>query len=179
MRTVAILCAAKKSVYHGMPGLEVFDEDRDARTFHGGMPVVAHPPCRSWSAKCRHQAKPEPGEQELGLWCADRVRECGGILEQPAHSHLWEATALPFLGSPESPLSFSLVVWQAWWGYTMRKATWLYFRGIPQKEIVIPFRLHPRGGDRRAEQAMSKRQRSATLPAFAEWLVDLARKVTL
>lgn len=158
-----------------MPGLEVYDIKRDARTFPGGMPVVAHPPCRSWSAKCRHQAKPEPGEQMLGLWCAAQVRLHGGILEQPAHSHLWKAAGLPAPGDPETSTSYTLQTWQAWFGYPMKKATWLYFCGIDRDKVEIPFRLHPPGNDRRREQVMSKRQRSETIPAFAEWLVALAR----
>lgn len=37
--------------------------------------------------------------KELGLWCAEQVRKWGGILEQPAHSRLWEAAGLPRPGS--------------------------------------------------------------------------------
>ena len=40
MITVAVLCAARNSVYHGMAGVEVYDSDRDAKTFLGGMPVM-------------------------------------------------------------------------------------------------------------------------------------------
>ena len=64
---IAVLCVQKNNHYRGMEGVEVYDKQRDARTFPGGMPVVAHPPCRAWSAFCRHQAKPEPGEKALGL----------------------------------------------------------------------------------------------------------------
>lgn len=179
LRTVSILCAAPRSVYHGLPGLEVYDRLRDARTFLGNTPIVAHPPCRGWSAKCRHQAKPEPGEMELGLWCADKLRECGGVLEQPAWSHLFVAAGLPWPGDKtDSDGVFTFEVWQAWFGYPMKKATWLAFCHIPRELIEIPFRLHPRGGDRRTEQRMSHLQRSATPLAFAEWLVDTARKST-
>ena len=176
MTPVAILCASPRSVYHGMGHVDVFDRNRDARTFVGGMPIVAHPPCRGWSSKCRHQAKPEPGERGLGIWCAEQVRQWGGVLEQPAHSHLWHAAGLPNPGRGE-PHSWSVEVWQAWWGYPMRKATWLYFSRISPKAVQYPFRLHPKGGDRRAEQVMSKQQRSATTPEFAAWLVAMARKV--
>lgn len=95
MRTVAVLCAARNSVYHEMEGVDVFDALRGARSFAGGMPVIAHPPCRAWSAYCAHQAKPAPGEKELGIWCAEQVRENGGVLEQPAHSRLFDAAKLP------------------------------------------------------------------------------------
>ena len=49
MKTVAILCASRKTAYRDIPGVEIYDEDRDARTFPGGMPVIAHPPCRRWT----------------------------------------------------------------------------------------------------------------------------------
>jgi hypothetical protein len=171
-----VLCVAKNSAYVGMPGLELFDQARDARTFAGGMPLIAHPPCRAWSAHCAHQAKPEPGEKELGLWCAEQVKQMGGVLEQPAHSRLWDAAKLPKPGWTHSADVWSMEVWQAWWGYPMRKATWLFFSGISPLSVKTPLQLHPHGCDRRREQLMSKKERSATTPAFARWLVDVARQ---
>ena len=176
-RRVAVLCAAPRSAYHTMAGVDVYDRTRDARTFGGGMPVVAHPPCRAWSRHCRHQAKPEDGERELGLWCVDQVKRWGGILEQPAGSLLWDAAGLPMPGITSRCDSWSIAVWQAWWGYPMRKGTWLYVSGLTLADLPdVPLRLHPIGGDRRREQLMSKRQRSETVPAFAEWLVAAARR---
>lgn len=48
--TVSVLCANRNSIYHDMEGVEVFDVDRDARTFRGDTPIIGHPPCRTWSA---------------------------------------------------------------------------------------------------------------------------------
>jgi hypothetical protein len=165
MTTVAILCANTNSIYKQFDGVEVFDKARNARSFSGGMPVIAH---------CAHQAKPEPDEKELGLWCVDQVKKWGGVLEQPAHSRLWDAAQLPKPGWSHNGVSWSLEVWQAWWGYPMRKATWLYFSNINPLFVLYPFRLHPQGGDRRREQLMSKSQRSATTHEFAEWLIKTA-----
>ena len=95
LRLVSVLCASRNSVYKTLDAVDVYDATRDARTFPGNTPIIAHPPCRSWSAFCRHQAKPEPGEAELGLWCAEQLRKCGGVLEQPAHSRLFAAAGLP------------------------------------------------------------------------------------
>lgn len=174
MVTVAVLCAARNSVYHDLPGVDVYDAARDARTFPGGCPIVAHPPCRAWSRHCRHQAIVPEGEPELGLWCAEQLRAWGGVLEQPAGSHLYDAAGLPLPGERREGL-VTLHVWQAWWGYPMRKATWLCFSGVDVNQLEIPLRLHPRGGDRRREQVMSKNQRSATCRPLAEWLVAAAR----
>lgn len=174
---IAVLCAAPRSVYHELENVFAFDERRDARTFAGGMAVVAHPPCRGWSAFCAHQANVSPGEKELGLWCVEQVRRWGGVLEQPAHSRLWEAAGLPRPGDTARGDSWSTEVWQSWWGYPMRKGTWLYFSKISPLDVTYPLRLHPEGGDRRAEQLMGKARRSHTTAEFAAWLVDKARCV--
>ena len=171
---VAILCASTKSAYHRMTGVEVYDLNRDALTFPGGMPVVAHPPCRAWSKYCDHQAKPAPGEKELGLWCCEQLRRWGGVLEQPSGSKLFKAACFPGPQEMKGDL-WTIEVWQAWWGYPMMKKTWLCFCRVRRAECVVPFRLHHSGGDHRREQLMSHKQRSETVPAFAEWLVNLAR----
>ena len=174
MRRVAVLCAARNSVYHQMEDVDVYDLDRDARTFPGGLPVVAHPPCRAWSAYCAHQAKPEPGEKELGIWCCEQLRQHGGVLEQPAHSRLFAAAKLPIPGLRTGHL-WSLAVRQSWWGHPVHKATWLCFSRINQSDVEVPLRLRDTRGDRRGWQVMSKNQRSATCPEFADWLVNIAR----
>ncbi|MCB1622262.1 MAG: hypothetical protein KDI44_16165 [Thiothrix sp.] len=173
-RQIAALCIAGNSVYKTLPGVDAYDMKRDVRTFDGGMPVVAHPPCRAWSAFTRHQAKPAPGEAELGLLCADWLRKEGGVLEHPAHSRLFDAAGLPKPGQRDGDL-WTLPVWQAWWGYPMRKATWLCFCRVKPDSISIPFRLHDQGADWRREQLMSKHQRAATTASFAAWLIAAAR----
>lgn len=173
-KPVAALCVASNSVYKSMQDVDAFDARRDVCTFTGGMPVVAHPPCRAWSVYTSHQAKPEPWEPSLGLLCADLLRECGGVLEQPAHSRLFAAAGLPFPGESGGDL-WTLPVLQCWWGYSMRKATWLCFSRVPREAVVPPFRLHDQGADRRRQQLMSHNQRAATCEPFARWLVDAAR----
>lgn len=172
---VSILCAARNSIYHSLECVSVFDERKDARTFSGDTPVVAHPPCRAWSAYVAHQAKPKPGEKELGLWCCEQLRLCGGVLEHPAHSRLFEAAELPLPGTRDGDI-WSTEVLQLWWGDSRRKATWLCFSRIEPSQIEIPFVLRASDrGDRRRWQVMSKNQRSATCESFARWLVEAAR----
>jgi hypothetical protein len=175
MTRVSILCAAPNSVYWDMSGLDVYDMSRDARTFKGDTPVVAHPPCRAWSAFCGHQAKPLPGEKELGIWCCDQVIACGGILEQPAHSRLFSAGQLPLPNGSSDDMLWSAEVWQAWWGFPFKKATWLCFSGISRRTVEFPLRLHDPRGDRQRWNTKSKHQRAATCREFAEWLVTYAR----
>jgi len=178
MRTVSVLCTSRRSAYHDIIGVECYDKRRDARTFPGNTPIIAHPPCRGWSVRLKHLAKPEPGEMELGLWCCEQLRKCGGVLEQPAFSELLLAGGLPRPDDPCSDDLWSMKVWQAWWGYPMQKTTWLVFAGIDRMLIQTPLRLHARGQDRRRFQRMTPIQKSATTPEFAQWLVDAARLST-
>ena len=170
---VSVLCVASKNNYAGLPDLELYDEARDAWSFRGDTPVIAHPPCRSWSAYCAHQAKPLPGERELALQCCEWLRSCGGVLEQPAHSRLFRAANLPLPGESLPDLK-TIQVNQAWWGYPVKKATWLCFSkcSIPD----LPYSLAgSRVNHKRRWQVMSKRQRSETCPELCEWLVAAAR----
>lgn len=71
-----------------------------------------------------------------------------------------------------------MAVLQAWWGYPMRKATWLCFSRVNVKRLDVPYSQHNSRagvGDRRRQQVMSKNQRAATTRPFAEWLVSAAR----
>lgn len=62
--TVAVLFARTNSVYKTLPDVEVYDIERDARTYDGPWPVVAHPPCRAWG-RLRTFASPRPDERNL------------------------------------------------------------------------------------------------------------------
>lgn len=180
MKTVAVLCVAPRTIYRSLEAVEVYDRRRDARTFAGGMPIIAHPPCRGWSAKTRHQAKPEPGEMNLGFLCADWLRKCGGILEQPAWSHLFDAAGLPIPPHQSADGNlWSIQIEQYWWGFPTPKPTWLCFSGIDPSEVHLPFRLRNRGSRKRNRydtwSRLTATKRSRTIEPFARWLVALAR----
>jgi len=173
---VAALCVANKSIYHQLCGVECYDMARDVRTFAGGMPVVAHPPCRSWSAFCAHQAKPMPGEKDLGPLCVEWLRKCGGVLEHPAHSRLFAATGLPLPGRRDGAL-WSIEVLQSWWDGHLgtQKKTWLCFAHVSPADVHYPLTLRGNGGDKRLWQYMPRSFRSATCRHLAEWLVTVSR----
>ena len=176
LRTVAALCVSGRSIYKHLPGVDAFDAGRDARTFAGGITVVAHPPCRCWSKYLRHQAKPldARAEMELGLWCVRQVVEHGGVLEQPAGSGLFAAAGVPVPNvQGESPLLFSLYVEQGWFGYPMRKRTWVLVSGVPKAAVpAVPFNLSVAPS---SPEGLSHFARSRTVDAFAEWLCQVAR----
>lgn len=178
--TVAVLFAAPRSVYKGMAGLDVYDKARDARSFAGGLPVVSHPPCRAFS-RMHAFAKPEPGEVDLVLEAVETVRRCGGVLEHPAGSRLWPMAGLPEPGKSDS-CGFSICVDQWWFGHPARKRTLLYVVGMEVSQLPRwPLILGDAPAAVRSEvpgrSRCTKRQRSATPPLFAEWLVEVARRV--
>jgi hypothetical protein len=172
-----VLCVARNSVYKSLEGVDAYDIDRDARSFSSSLPIVGHPPCRSWSAFCSHQAKPLPGEKELGPFVFELLKRNGGILEHPAHSRLWDFVGAPKPGQQERDGVWSLAVQQCWWGDCRSKNTWLMFFKIKPEQVATPMRLHNPQGDRRRWQLMSRHQRSATPIELARWLVDTARLV--
>lgn len=179
-RPVAALCVSGRSIYKHLPGVECFDRRRDARSFDGSTPVVAHPPCRLWSKYLSHCAKPldAEAERELGRWCVRTVMRCGGVLEQPAHSALWAEMNLPYPGEPEilgdREKFYSIYVEQIWFGYASRKPTWILVCGVPMNQLPpLPFSLaQPRAKPAR----LSSFGRSRTVRPFAEWLVNVARR---
>lgn len=193
--TVAVLFARSDSVYKTLPGVEVYDIERDARTYDGPWPVVAHPPCRAWG-RLRHFAKPRPDEKALALWAVNQVRRNGGVLEHPRASTLWPTAGLPMPGlAPDAWGGWTLGISQHWWGHRAEKLTMLYIVGcapcdVPAMPMVLGGGTHViamnkgpgRGvGGQRLRKGMpgwrpevSKAEREHTPPDLARWLVDLA-----
>lgn len=101
---VAALFVRADSVYKTMPGVDCYDEKRDARTFAGDMPVVAHPPCKRWSSlnnlvlvRYPEKAAEFAHGNDGGLFdfALRTVRAHGGVLEHPAQSRAWRKFDLP------------------------------------------------------------------------------------
>ena len=45
---IAALYVQSKGAYFNLPGVDPWDQKRDARLYAGPYPVVAHPPCARW-----------------------------------------------------------------------------------------------------------------------------------
>lgn len=191
---VAVLYARRDSYYRSLAVCDVFDIDRDARTYSGSMPVIAHPPCRAWG-RLRHQARPRHDERALAVHAVQTVRRVGGVLEHPASSSLWPTLSLPLPGAGRDAFGgWSMSVDQAWWGHRASKGTWLYVVGC--EPVSVPswapsFEPAPcivgtsgrrrdgtrlQRGDVGYRPEITKREREATPPAFARWLVELASR---
>jgi hypothetical protein len=90
---------------------------RDARTYAGPDPVVAHPPCNLWvnmaAVNWKRYGRQRPawyeGGDDGGRFAAAlrAVRTYGGVLEHPASSHAWAHFGLtpPPSIHPRSPLT--------------------------------------------------------------------------
>ena len=82
MSLVAALYVDPRGPYPKLLGPEMcWDEQRDARTYAGPWPVVAHPPCGPWG-RLRHMCTKQDGS--LAMLAIAQVRRWGGVLEQPA-----------------------------------------------------------------------------------------------
>lgn len=194
---VAALFVSARGPYAGLPNVEVWDEARDARTYTGPHPVVAHPPCSRWcrlaglvEARWGHKKGDDGGCFESAL---RSVRTYGGVLEHPAYSDAFAVFGLPF---PQPG------AWQRTWcggwvahveqgryGHPAKKATWLYAHGVPSLPSLdwstIPDRAssalvswcgnHTSKLDKRPR--VGKAVASRTPVAFRDLLLEIARSV--
>jgi len=190
---VAALFVDPNGAYSKISDVELWDEARDARTYAGSWPVVAHPPCHLWvnlaGVNWKRYGKQKPAwyldGNDGGCFASAllNVINYGGVIEHPAFTHAWAAFDLPrpqgigWTHYPESSI-WVCEVWQSAYGHKARKRTWLFYSGDRP-----PFELD---WSRKAGQAqigwfdrnkptLGKREASATPPAFAELLVALAR----
>lgn len=191
---VAALFVDPKGCYAGVPGVDLWDEARDARLYTGPYPVVAHPPCTRWcrlaglvEARWGYRRGDDGGCFESAL---RSVRRWGGVLEHPAYSDAFQAFGLP------APLrggwqrstcgGFVAHVEQRHYGHRAKKATWLYAfgaRDLPSLTWVVEpdqksTALVSWCGNKVASgerPRLSKREASATPPAFRDLLISIAR----
>ncbi len=186
VKTVAVLFARRDSVYKTLDAADVWDEDRDARLWTGGLPVVAHPPCRLW-AKLRQFAKAsDPAmEMQLARDAVAHVRQFGGVLEHPAESTLWADRGLPKPGrAPDDFGGWTAQIRQCDWGHKAEKLTWLYIVGChPDNLPPVPPRAEPvgvikpqRGVPRDGRKIVTKADREHTPEKLAIWLVEVASR---
>ena len=195
---IAALYVQPKGVYAGMTDVDAWDEARDARTYHGPWPVVAHPPCERWCRmaplvqKVHGYVVGDDGGCFASALAA--VRKWGGVLEHPESSYAWR-----FHGLNAPPKSgcwvaadfvggWTCCVEQGHYGHRARKATWLYAYGVELptlqwgKSSATAY-VTDGGGDVKQRRSgnvdatrkrLSAREASATPPRFAELLLNIA-----
>lgn len=142
---IAALYVARGGCYFGLDGVDPWDEERDARTYAGPWPVVAHPPCARWcrlaglvEARWGHKRGDDGGTFAAAL---ASVRRFGGVLEHPAFSDAWKAHGLnaPPTGGKWVNADFvggwTCYVEQGRYGHPAKKATWLYANGCELPDL--------------------------------------------
>jgi hypothetical protein len=190
-RKVAALFVDPMGVYPELLGAEnCWDEQRDARTYAGPDPVVAHPPCNRWCAMARVNQK-RWGFQvgaDGGIFASalTSLYDCGGVLEHPANSLAWPAYGLPRprgVGWSGGNGVWVCEVWQSAYGHPCHKRTWLLYVG-PSRPAELDWRrdkslaTHQVGGGVHTGNRSMPRCPDAlthiTPPAFAKALIGLA-----
>lgn len=189
MITVAALYVDPKGPYFKMPGVECWDEKRDARLYAGPHPVVAHPPCTLWinfaalNYKRWGSEHNRPGNDGGCFEAALRaVQTFGGVLEHPAGSKAWGAFSLHKpMGNWWTRFNKDWIceVWQSAYGHKARKATWLLYRG-KTSPLEANWRREPGThqvghGWNPTKPVLKKSEVHLTPQPFAEYLVALAR----
>jgi hypothetical protein len=199
---IAALYVEKDGVYSGVPGVDTWSVERDARRYGGPWPVVAHPPCARWGRywwggpTIAREGRPyfKLGD-DGGCFAAAiaAVRRFGGVLEHPEGSHAWRAFELnvpPRHGGwvvADWSGGWTCCVEQGWYGHRARKATWLYAHGVELPSLRWGhakgvFAAIDGGKDKRRTirdgicQLMSKRQRAATPIEFRDLLISIASR---
>jgi hypothetical protein len=191
VNTISALFVDGKGCYAGLPGVDVWDEERDARLYPGPHPVVAHPPCKRWcklaglvEARYGHKRGEDGGCFASAL---ESVRKWGGVLEHPAYSDAWAAYGLtppPSSGGwvpadwPEQS-GWTCYVEQGRYGHRAKKATWLYAVGVELPSLrwgpgaVSSVSWCSRSNNGRPH--LRKSERAATPMEFRDLLLSMAR----
>ncbi len=189
---IAALYVETNGAYYGLPGVEPWDEAKDARRYFGPWPVVAHPPCQRWGAMAAVNYARWGGDHNKpgndgGCFSSalDAVRTWGGVLEHPAKSRAWAAHGLPkpFNGWQRAACGgWVCEVWQSAYGHQANKATWLYAYGVglpadldwsrPVGTHQIGF--HDQRGKARNKPTLGRRAASATPSEFRDILLSIA-----
>lgn len=199
---IAALFVQFPGCYFGLDHVDPWDKTKDARTYDGPWPVVAHPPCERWgrywsggpSATVRRLKGDDGGCFAAAL---ASVRRWGGVLEHPEASHAWAAHGL---NAPPRCGGWVMADWEDGWtccieqgqyGHKARKATWLYANGVELPLLrwgAAPgtFNLLDEGFHSKEERArkiktgicqrLSKNQRAATPIEFRDLLISIARR---
>lgn len=185
---VAALFVQRNGVYWDDPRIDPWDEARDARLYDGPLPVIAHPPCKTWSlmGNCRPELR-QQGDGGTFQAALEAVEKYGGILEHPAHTRAWRTFNLPkparhgwniaLYGRP----GWATEVDQRAYGHKLPKPTWLYYVGDAPPPALLwdngpPAELTPAGHKRsvRNSHRGNGDLRSATPPSFREALISIA-----
>lgn len=148
--TIAALYVETGGSYFDLPGVDPWDEARDARLYAGPYPAVAHPPCQRWGKLWAGQPLhiKRTGERKIkgddgGCFAAAlaSVREWNGVIEHPWGSHAWAHFGInrpPRSGgwiAADAYGGWTCCVEQGRYGHYARKPTLLLAYGVELPEL--------------------------------------------
>lgn len=198
---IAALFVETNGCYFGLPNVDPWDETRDARTYDGPYPVIAHPPCKRWgrywhgSTRKPHQYR-KGADQGCFATALTAVRNFGGVLEHPKDSLAWEWFGLqrPSVEgrwiAADVFCGWTCCVEQGRYGHFANKPTWLYATGFRPPDLrwgkgaqrIHPIALAKHGYEKARRigvMAMvggkdKERIRDATPTEFRDLLISIA-----
>lgn len=193
---IAALFVQPGGCYYGMPDIDPWGLPRDARSYLGTYPVVAHPPCQLWTRFAHVNFARWGGEHNRPgndggcfAFALHAIKLWGGVIEHPAFSDAWNFFGLPrpvSIGWNRSGDDWVCEVWQSAYGHGARKRTWLLYHGDCQPrelrwerpEGTHQIGFHDQRGKDRNKPTISGKAASATPLAFRDDLIALARQST-
>lgn len=137
---IPVLFTAYNSLYNDNDIFDCYDVKRDAFSYTGRIPLIAHPPCRLFS-RLRKLSSANPLEKKCAYFALARIRQFGGILEHPRSSTLWLNGGFVLDGSVDDYGGFLRSVNLSWFGFPAQKRTMLYFCGITPGQLP-PFPIN-------------------------------------
>lgn len=197
MIAVAALFVDARGIYSTLPGVDLWDIARDARSYAGPHPVVAHPPCERWGNYSEDAIGAKRWDRPRKITGDDggcfesalaSVRAYGGVLEHPRGSKAWRVYGL---NTPPSGAGWIRADWHGGWtccveqghyGHRARKPTWLYACRVSLIDLewgVSSASIHtsPAPKQQGRREYMHRLERRSTPRPFAELLVRMAQSV--
>jgi len=205
--TIAALFVEPDGAYSNIPGVDPWDESRDARNYPGPWPIVAHPPCQRWG-RFWHGSTRRPHQYKLGddggcfKSALISLYAWGGVLEHPMDSHAW-AHFGPLNPPPRKggwihagDGGWTCCVYQGHYGHFSGKGTWLLVHGVAEQDLPeltwgpCEQRLHPKALEKYGYEKARRigmmamvggkdktKIRNGTPPEFRDILLAIAAKV--
>jgi len=198
---IAALYVETGGCYFGLPGVDPWDETRDARFYRGPWPVVGHPDCKRWGQYATSHPILGPGVYKLGddggCFASFLVSLAlyGGVGEHPARSKAWKQFGLPRPVQGEGWIRQGALavchVEQGHYGHFANKPSWLVACGVELPELdwskgeqrIHPVALAKHGYEKARRIGMmamvggkdKTKIRNATPPEFRDILIQMAR----
>lgn len=194
---VAALFVSEEGPYAEDPRFDAWGIGRDARSYDGSDPVVAHPPCERWG----RMAKGSPTSQRFHVGddggcfsvAVAKIRANGGVLEHPQGSEAFRWFNLPIppekgWSAPDAYGGRSCYIDQGAYGHPAKKPTWLYavLPAYPALDWTRVWNRPRIGGDgyhsareRARAKAAGKHQPKEQVPDEWRWRTPDQLKTTL